>query len=780
MTEPGGHGLERENLPGVRRVLFALALTGAVFFLSLTAIQPPAAKPATVPPNQFSGERAHDVLFQLVGDDLPHPVGSPQNAIVRQRIVDRFARLGYNPQVQTAFECDEYGTCGTVKNVIARLDGMENGPAVLLAAHYDSVPAGPGASDDGAGAAAVLEIARALKSMSAPRHSIILMIDDGEESGLLGARAFVDFHPWAKEVRAAVNLEARGSSGPSLMFETGTANEWVVRLFARHATRPATSSISYTVYKRLPNDTDFTVFKAAGYQGLNFAYLADVVHYHTPLDSFENANRRSIQHHGDNALSSVVALANSDIQNPPQGKAVYFDLFGRWVARWPERRSPPLSILVLALILGQTAWLIHRKRLALREFLWGLAAWITVILATAALGLILVRILRIAGAVAVNWIAHPLPLEIAMWSLGLTVVVLHAPVFAPRAGFWGLWTGTWTCMALLSVVTASLLPAASYMPLVGSGLAGLTSLPFMLPRGGPENGWEKGSLIPVILPVVAVGLAGFELILLLYDTLGARFLAEVAMGAAMLLTPLLPTGADLSDTRGAARAAILGVPILATLGAIFAATIVPAFSAKAPERLNINYWLDADSGRAQWIIQPDSGRLPEPMRLATKFQRSAKGPFPWSNAPTFIADAPHLGLAAPTFTILESSVANGRRLYRMLLRSERAAPAATVLFPPDSGMESVRMEDFVVPSLSERLRKFLNGWSSYACDTMPAKGVILSLALPLGKPVDVYAVDKTFRLPDEGGFLLKARPLTATRSQDGDVTLVSRRVQLIP
>ena len=90
------------------------------------------------------------------------------------------------------------------------------------------------------------------------------------------------------------------------------------------------------------------------------------------------------------------------------------------------------------------------------------------------------------------------------------------------------------------------------------------------------------------------------------------------------------------------------------------------------------------------------------------------------------------------------------------------------------------MEDFIVPSLSERLRKFLNGWSSYSCDTMPAKGVILSFTLPLGKPVDVYAVDKTFRLPDEGGFLLKARPLTATRSQDGDVTLVSRRVQLIP
>ena len=103
-----------------------------------------------------------------------------------------------------------------------------------------------------------------------------------------------------------------------------------------------------------------------------------------------------------------------------------------------------------------------------------------------------------------------------------------------------------------------------------------------------------------------------------------------------------------------------------------------------------------------------------------------------------------------------------------------------VLFPPDSGIEAARMADFGVPAESDRVQRYLKGWTLYDCDTMPAKGEELSFRLPVGKPVEVYVIDKTFRLPDEGDFLLKSRPLTATRSQDGDVTVVSRRIQLIP
>jgi hypothetical protein len=356
--------LDSPREPAVRAILFSAVILAVIFAISLASLQPPAPRGSNTPPDQFSALRAANALHRILGDDVPHPVGSLADDNVRGRIVAELTSMGYQPQVQTAFACGDFGQCATVNNVLARLAGSERGAAVLLAAHYDSVPAGPGDSDDGTGVAAVIEIARALKALPTPRHTVIFLLDEGEEAGLLGARAFVDSHPWAKEVRAAVNLEARGTSGPSVLFETGSANKWAIQLFAKNALRPVASSVFYTLYKHLPNDTDFTVFKAAGYEGLNFAYFGDEARYHTPLDDSLNVSLASLQHHGENALPAIVALANADLSNLAPQEAVFFDLFGHWVVRWPARRSLVFALCISALLFIQFVFMTGRRFLA--------------------------------------------------------------------------------------------------------------------------------------------------------------------------------------------------------------------------------------------------------------------------------------------------------------------------------------------------------------------------------------------------------------------------------
>jgi hypothetical protein len=749
----------------------------AILALSIGGLRPPPPKPSNAPAAEFSASRAVDTLHRILGPDVPHPVGSAANYDVRTRILDELSRMGYVPHVQTSFACSEFVNCATVNNVLARLEGTEPGSAVLLAAHYDSVPAGPGDSDDGTGAAAVLEIARALKSMPAPRHSVIFLLDDGEEAGLLGAHAFVDSHPWAKEVRAVVNLDARGTSGPSLLFETGSANNWAIRLYAKHAARPAASSISYTVYKQLPNDTDFTVFKSAGYQGLNFAFIGGVGQYHTRLDNSANVNPASLQHHGENALPVVLALANADFRKVPAHQAVFFDLFGRWIIHWPARRTLAFALGAMILLLLQIGWMIRNKRLALREFLWGMIAWLVTMAATGILALLLGRLIHAAGGTPINWIAHPLAIQIAYWSLALAVVMTHPMVFARRAGFWGLWSGVWTWWGLLSIVLASQTPGFSYTIVVPLGVAVLAGLPATMRRSG--SGSTLSSLA-VILPVAAAGIVGFAPALLLYDGLGIRGMILVALVVGLILTPIAPLCTDLRGAPGLRGLALPWIPILATALAAFAAVVVPTYSAKVPERVNISYWQDADSGKSQWIVDPESGRLPEPIRLAASFRRADHGAFPWYTRAAFVSEAPRLDLAAPTFTILESTQADGMRSYRALLRSERGAPSAAILFPPDAGVESVRMGGQPLQPGTERIRSWFNGWAAYRCPAMPASGVQITFSLPAGKPVKVSVVDQSYGLPPEGTFLLNSRPLKATPSQDGDVTIISRRVEFLP
>ena len=273
-------GDPRPSIDGSRAsawLLGALAVWAVATALALLAARPPAPLPSDAPAHLASGSRAFAVLQRLARTEdgrpsPPRPPGTEANARTADAIANELRRLGVEPEIDVRFGFSRsQRAAGTMRNVVARLPGRArlDGPreSILCMAHHDSVGAGPGIGDDLAGVAALLEAARALQHGPRLERDVILLFEDGEEHGLLGAELFAQQHPWAERVGVVVNLEARGTSGPSRLFEFGPDSAWTLGAYASQATRPSTTSVSAEIYRRMPNDTDYSIWRERGIPG---------------------------------------------------------------------------------------------------------------------------------------------------------------------------------------------------------------------------------------------------------------------------------------------------------------------------------------------------------------------------------------------------------------------------------------------------------------------------------------------------------------------------------
>jgi hypothetical protein len=761
--------------PGARPAGWGLAAALVLFALALLlAVQggPPPAKPASAPAAEFSAGRARAVLRDLLGDGAPHPVGSPAAARVRERILVQLRSLGLTPEVQEALGCSAGGNCARVSNVLARLPGREPGRSVLLMAHYDSVPAGPGVSDDLAGAAAILEAARVLKAGPPLRHGVLFLLDEGEEMGLLGAQAFLEHSPAMAEVGAVVNLEARGTAGPSLLFETSGPDAWMVGGFAARATHPFTNSVFPTVYQYLPNDTDLSVFKRRGMPGLNFAYIQRPLQYHSPLDNLADLSAASLQHHGENALAAVRGLAEGDLASPPPGRVVFFDLFHAVVVRWPAGLSPLLGLLALALTLA-AAFLIRRRGLPVwgADFMLGFGAGLAALLFLLVLA-ILFQFL-IARAFPAPWVANPGPAIAAFWLLAFGGGLGLAGLMGRRVGLPGLWAGVWVSWSLFGLILGIFLPGISYLILVPALVAGVCGLAL--------GGSPGGRTVAAVLPAFVAALLWFETLGLLYLGLGLTGLLVTAVLLAVIVSTLTPLMA------GAAPWARRWLPLAALALAVVClvwARMTPPFSPASPHDVTILAHEDAASGETRLVLR-GAPPIPPPMRQAAAFGQEPVPPFPWSPPMSrlFVAPAPPLSAPGPDLAVLADSVAGSQRHLRLRLTSARGARVATLLIPPDAKLASAQVDGETVPLGAGGKKPGAPGrparwWQPITYYTLPAQGAILDIVLDTTGPNDWYVYDRTYDLPPSAQGVAAARPKWSAALQDGDGTIVSRKVRI--
>lgn len=762
------NGGNRSPLPawGLVAGLLALALLLAVVVVRYHEPEPAEAE---APEAEFSAARARWVLTQVLGPGVPHPLGSAENGRVRQRIIDTIRNLGgYQVEVQDAVACHPTGSCGRVRNVLAVRPGSEPGKVVLVATHYDSVAAGPGVGDDLAAVAASIETARALLQDRDPRHTVVFLIGDGEEAGLLGAHAFVNEHPLARRVGAVVNVEARGTAGPSLMFETDRDNAWLVGLWGAAAPRPITSSLFSTIYERMPNDTDFTVFKAAGMRGLNFAMIGNPAHYHTPLDDAAHLSAGSLQHHGDNLLAAVRALAAADLAEPPRGAAVFFDVLGYGVVRWPAAWSLPLALLALLLVVVAAVRLVRAGDATLSGAALGLLAAPAMALAAGLVAWLAWLGLRGRGAYGAVWLADRAAAA-PFWLLAVAAGLAVAALLARRAGAAGAWCGVWLLWAVLGVVAAVALPGISFLFVVPALLAGLAGLlgPSLLALGA-------------FLPLVAAGTLWFPILRFLPAALGAGVLVAIAALVAWTVSGLAPL-AGAADRIG--RRASVAALALAGLGLVGWALARPAFTPESPLGLNVGFSQTFDGGgrplAARIYAAADPLVLPAELAAATAWEEEPQPLQPWSTARVRVAPAPPLPLAPPAVTVTSDARTGGDRRLGLRLTSQRGAEIAGLVIPEEAQVRSATVEGAAVPDIGGRLGPWATpGWRFVTFTGLPAEGIEVELVLGAAGPVEAWIFDRSYGLPQEVVGVAQARPATAVPIGGGDATVLTRPLLL--
>ncbi len=585
------------------------ALLPLLFVLTILAFGAACSRPAGL----FNDQNARAHVGMLAGTIGSRPIGSPANERARDYIIDQLRQIGFEVRVQA----DEsrrpaIGRAARVANIIAVRQGSRS-EAVGIMCHYDSVAAGPGAADDALGVAAALEAARVLAARANPTWTLMVLVTDGEEWGLMGAAALATDRDVMRRLNAYINLDSIGAAGPPMLFEAGPRNDWLLSAWRRIAPHPRGGSFAGEIYRRLPNDTDFSILKLQDIPGLNLAAVGDGYAYHTSRDTPERLAPATLRQTGEQVVTVVAGLDTVDITQRSSAERTYFDLAGRSAVAYGPYVG--LALAFAALCFGVVAWV---KVITAAVRMEGLFRWLLtcfwILLGAAATVASMVGttwalraarevfhpwyarpgrffLLLLAVAISVGWgvarfgrwlpaRAHGVRHPIVVWSVTLPAWIAAAACamwFVPAAAY--LW--------MLPLLAAGILLAA--VPAQGAGLVRLASLVVFAVAGAL---WIQNTADLLRFAVTALG--RFPVITPVF-----AYAALLSLAGFVVAPPLV---AALAPARPVLR------PSLATALCLIAVAVgagfsyaAPAYTEDAPLRRQARALQDGD-GAAIWEV----------------------------------------------------------------------------------------------------------------------------------------------------------------------------------
>ncbi|HSE35753.1 MAG TPA: M20/M25/M40 family metallo-hydrolase [Blastocatellia bacterium] len=207
-----------------------------------------------------------------------------------------------------------------VNNVIAEIPGHEKPDEwIIIGGHLDSWDYGTGAQDNGTGCAMVLEAARAIAAMAAPRRSIRFALWGGEEEGLLGSAAYVKAHKAELEKCVAALNTDNGAGHPKGWKVQGRAdlNDSMKTISALLAGISGDGLSQQTSF-----DTDHGHFMLEGIPALDL--WVDMTHYgevhHKSSDTIDK-----VDVHNLTAGSAILAITGYAISERSEPVAPHID-----------------------------------------------------------------------------------------------------------------------------------------------------------------------------------------------------------------------------------------------------------------------------------------------------------------------------------------------------------------------------------------------------------------------------------------------------------------------
>ena len=704
----------------------------------------------------FSVKNAYLHLGHLAA--VPHSLGTPANDTVGVYIdsvcrsmglaVSRLPFVSINPVSKGL-------VVGRGVNILATLKGSGNGKKILVMGHYDSEPNALAAGDDGSACAAMLETARALRAGPLLDDDVLFLFTNGEEDGLLGAKAFARDSANLQDIGLVLNFDGRGDAGNCIMFRTSPHSHWLVEGYAHAPIHHGTGSFYNELFNLLPNNTDFTPLLKAHMPGLDFAFVEGFTAYHNLTDNLANLDPRTLQEEGDNMLGSVRYFGRTDLETDAgqgrhdaagTGNDTFFDIVGAVMVHYSPTLNFMLVLLTNLLVVFALGQGLYFRRIKMAQLLIGLPVFIGTLAVLYFAGRWTLSGLRIMYPIYEGYYpnaynGYPLYLALAAEAFLLFTLLYLWPL--RRWSMHSLFMAVLLLQLFLLDFLYRFIPAGVYWlywPLIGAAAV----FPF-LPNGKRK---PKRILLVVLalLPAILLLMPMLYSLAVTFDIQGEGAVVAVIMGLLLGLSlPLL--SACFRESRRPIPLLGLAVFTVAAITGIARG----GYSVQKPLKTDLHYFVDKDKHAALWVSndkQPDHWNK-------TFFSQITPVPNPYTyplekfagNGLTITNTAPFIDLPAPVLVINKgyedtAAVANGGQ--RLYLHCEPPPGTASIhlTFDPANPPTAIAIDG--------KTFKGPLGWMDYI--NPGPDGFDLLITCPTGKDFNVHLIARSMGLPAAAGF----------------------------